>query len=235
MATRTATRSAEIKKRLTHPVVDADGHVQEYVPVLLDFMRQVGGKSLHDRWRDIHLNSVSTGLYSPWYKMTPEERWDQRILAPTWWPTPTRNTLDRATAHLPGLLYERLDDMGIDFAIMYPTSCIGVVSIRDEEVRRGACRAFNTYQAAMFKEFADRITPAAAIPMATPQEAIEELEHAVKVLGLKVAMIPGFVPRPIPAVHRQHPGLPAGVGEWMDTFGVETPVKLASSPLRAFL
>ncbi len=54
MATLTLTKSAQIKKGLTHPVIDADGHVQEYVPVLLDFKRQVGGASLHDRWRDIH-------------------------------------------------------------------------------------------------------------------------------------------------------------------------------------
>jgi hypothetical protein len=32
------------------------------------------------------------------------------------------------------------------------------------------------------------MTPVAVIPMYTPQEAIEELEYAVKVLGMKVPL-----------------------------------------------
>ena len=36
------------------------------------------------------------------------------------------------------------------------------------------------YIAHQFGEFSDRMTPAAAIPMHTPQEAIDELEYAVK-------------------------------------------------------
>ena len=35
---------------------------------------------------------------------------------------PTKNTLDRATAMLPRLMYERLDDLGLDFAVVYPTA-----------------------------------------------------------------------------------------------------------------
>jgi hypothetical protein len=30
--------------------------------------------------------------------------------------------LDRATAMLPRLMYERLDDLGIDFSVVYPTA-----------------------------------------------------------------------------------------------------------------
>ncbi len=49
----------------------------------------------------------------------------------------------------------------------------------DEERRRIGCRALNTLQADMYAEYADRICPVAVIPMMTPQEAIDELEHAI--------------------------------------------------------
>ena len=49
------------------------------------------------------------------------------------------------------------------------------------------------------------MTPAATIPMHTPDEAIEELEYAVKELGLKVIVMSSVVRgrfRPISAAHR---------------------------------
>ena len=55
--------------------------------------------------------------------------------------------------------------------------------------RRAAARAYNVVAAEYFRPFADRMTPAAIIPMHTPEEAIEELEFAVKQLGYKVGML----------------------------------------------
>ena len=37
------TRSAKIRAQLNHPVIDADGHWLEPVPVFLDFLQQEGG------------------------------------------------------------------------------------------------------------------------------------------------------------------------------------------------
>ena len=34
-------RAAKIRAGLDHPVVDADGHMLEYAPVFLDFLKQV--------------------------------------------------------------------------------------------------------------------------------------------------------------------------------------------------
>ena len=39
-------RSAHIRSRLSHPVIDADGHIVESTPVLLDYMREVGGPDM---------------------------------------------------------------------------------------------------------------------------------------------------------------------------------------------
>jgi len=45
---------------------------------------------------------------------------------------PTENTLDRGTTTLPRLLYERLDEFGTDFAIIYPTAGLRVPRIGDD-------------------------------------------------------------------------------------------------------
>ena len=119
------------------------------------------------------------------HSLTPEERVARRATRAPWWALPTKNTLDRATATFPKLLHERLDQTGIDFAVLYHGG-LGAPHIREDELRRATCRAFNTFHADIFREYSDRLTPAAIIPMHTPREAIEEIEHAVKTLGLKV-------------------------------------------------
>ena len=62
------------------------------------------------------------------------------------------------------------------------------------------CRAYNVFTAEQFKPYADRIIPAAIIPMYTPEEAIEELEFAATQLGFKVIMVGGMMRRPVPAL-----------------------------------
>ena len=113
------------------------------------------------------------------------------------WALPTKNTRDRATEILPRLLYERLDEFGMDFTVLYPTAGLGIPFHPDDETRRATCRAFNRFIAEFFGEFSDRMTPAAVIPMHTPEEACAELEYVVKELGLKVVMMASMVRRQI--------------------------------------
>src|SRR6202011_1876665 len=94
-------------------------------------------------------------------------------------------------------------------------------SIEDSELRCACARAMNIMKAELFGEFSDRLTPAAVIPMHTPDEAIAELEYAVKQLGLKVAMVASYVRRPIPKVAREFPEA-ARYTYWMDTFGLDS-------------
>ena len=56
--------------------------------------------------------------------------------------------------------------------------------------------------------------------MHTPTEAIVELEHAAE-LGLKVAMIPPGVARPIPALEREHPGA-FPYASFFDCYGLDS-------------
>ena len=81
------------------------------------------------------------------FRMTPEDRLATRTGMPVWWPVPTEITLDRATTQLPSLLYQRLDEIGLDFSIVYPGMGLLIMTLpgmADETLRRGSARAFNT-------------------------------------------------------------------------------------------
>jgi predicted TIM-barrel fold metal-dependent hydrolase len=220
MKNRPSAKVEEIRKRIDHPIVDADAHQLETVPVLLDYLRDAGGSDMPDRFLAFLKHQRRT------FDMTPNERLDTRTSMPVWWPIPTENTLHRATTQLPRLMYERLDELGLDFSVVYPGIGLQVITLpgmADEELRRASARAFNTCYADLFGEFADRLTPAAVIPMHSPEEAIAELEYAVDVLGLKAAVIAGDVLRPVPRFAREHPEL-AGEVLYEDCFGLDSPL-----------
>src|SRR5208337_3408781 len=105
------TRSAEVRERVGHPIIDSDGHVVEFEPALLDYIRDVGGPKILERYK----TALDTAFYFRWNHLTLAERREQRAPRPVFWPYPAKNTYDRATAALPRLLYQRLDEMGLDF------------------------------------------------------------------------------------------------------------------------
>lgn len=208
--------SAEkLRVDIGHPVVDADGHWLEYGPVVRTAMEKIGGKAA-TRAMDMNGSRVGNSL-----RMTVAERRQANIAQEAFWGSPTKNTRDRATAMMPRLLYERLDEFGIDFAILYPTMGLGLPRVNDEEARVAACRAFNIYCAELFEPFKDRMTPAAVIPMHSPEEALGELDHAVNELGLKVVMLNSLIDRPIEKVIKERPDS-ADLVSWLDTFGIDS-------------
>ena len=91
----------------------------------------------------------------------------------------TSNTYDKATALLPALLNERLPELGIDFALIYPSFGLSINGIAQDDLHRAAVRAYNMMTADMFAPYAERFAPVAIIPLHTPDEALEELEYAV--------------------------------------------------------
>ena len=206
---------AQIRSRLNHPVIDADGHWLEYGPVFSEQMRKVGG----DKAADAFL-AVGKGTKEV-QKSTVEERKRRRLGQEGFWSRAERNTRDRATGLFPRFLYERLEELGIDFAAIYPTAGLRVPRITDDEARRAVCRAFNIVTADYFREFGDRMTPAAAIPTHTPDEAIEELEFCVRQLGTKVAMFTSPVPRPVPSITNRE-GDVARFAVWHDAIGLDS-------------
>ena len=187
LQTDVSSSSAAIRARLNHPIIDSDGHQVEMVPVFLDYLAEVGGSSVAQRFK----NGVAfdSFLNFEWRDLNPQERRDRCAMKPVWSAGPTRNTRDLATSFFPKLFHERMEEMGLDVSVVYPTFGLITILIGDEEVRWAACRALNRMKADMFAGFTDRLIPVATSPMHTPREAIDELEFAVRDLKLRAVMM----------------------------------------------
>jgi predicted TIM-barrel fold metal-dependent hydrolase len=209
-----SSHAQKIRASLKHPVIDADGHWLEFGPVINEQLEKHGGQRAVDGFRSFN------GRVAKALDESSDDRKRKRRAQEAFWPVPTKNTLDRATELMPELLYQRLDEFGIDFSVLYPTSGLGVPFHPDDETRRVTCRAFNNFIADFFSEYSDRMTPAAVIPMHTPDEAIAELEHVVK-LGLKVVMMASLVRRPIPAILEKNPDS-TRFATWFDMLGLDS-------------
>ena len=204
---------AQIRASLKHPVIDGDGHWVEYDPVFAEKMRKVGGDKAADGFLAA-MGATKTAL-----NMSVQERKRRRIAMPGFWTRQTGNTLDRATAMMPRLFYDRMDEFGADFAVVYPTAGLRVPRINDDETRRAVIRAYNVVSAEYFEKLSDRMTPAAIIPMHHPEEAIAELEFATGQLGSKAGMFGSAFPRRVESVKPDPEADRFAV--WYEVFGVD--------------
>jgi len=203
-------KSAQIRARLSHPIIDSDAHLAEFEPAFFDFLKATAGSAMVERYKSL----PDSPLRFRWYSLTPEQRRELRAPRPIWWGHPSGQTLDRATSSLPKLYHRRLDEMGLDFAIIYPSLGMSMLHLSDDELRRALCRTYNDMYAALFREYADRMTPVAMIPMHTPDEAIAELEHVVRELGSKAILMPSFARRRLASKSAQ--------GFWLDNFCLDS-------------
>ncbi|MFM9967113.1 MAG: amidohydrolase family protein [Burkholderiales bacterium] len=207
-------RAAQIRQGLNHPVIDGDGHWMEPIPVFLEYLSEAGGPGCVDKMRAIWDRSES------WYRATPAERQHRRLRRTIWWGV-TSKTHDKATALLPALLNERLPELGIDFAIMYPSFGLLLNAISDEALSRAATRAYNNMTANMFAPYAARFAPVAVLPARNPADAIAELEYAVGTLGFKAVMLRGNQERVVPAAAE---GIDPRKADWYcDNIALDSP------------
>lgn len=196
----------ELRSTLDYPIIDGDGHLIENFTLLVDVIDRLFGLAAVEKFVTCLQTDpmVSTGDSSTQDPRGP------------WWGI-SNDVDDVATAAIPGEFAARMHELGLDFAIMYPTLGLGFPTIADDEVRLIACRSLNVMNADLAREHADVMTVAAVIPMHTPQEALAELEHSVTELGVKVVMLSPGVARPVPA----HPdAFPAA--HWVDRYGLDS-------------
>jgi predicted TIM-barrel fold metal-dependent hydrolase len=199
-----------IRKQIDHPIIDADGHILEFMPEMREHFAEVAGPNLLEAFdQQLSVFRESRG----WPVETMREVGMFRM---TWWGFPARNTLDRATAMLPRLFHSRLDELGLDYAVVYPTYGLGGLSTDDQELRTASVRAANHYYAEAFSGLRDRLEPVAVIPMHTPDEAVAELDYCVGELGYKAAVLAGYVKRPVGG-----PEAPRAA-HWIDTLGLDS-------------
>ncbi|HSS08339.1 MAG TPA: amidohydrolase family protein, partial [Acidimicrobiales bacterium] len=191
---------ARIRGRIDHPIIDGDGHLLEVLPVVFDFVREDAGADVHGRLVRFNQARFTTG--------------EGFLPVRVFHGLPAEHTLDRMTVTLPELLYRRLDEIGIDFSLLYPSFGLTLLSFPDDEVRQAGARALNRYFAESFAGLRDRLEPVAVIPTFTPDEAMAELDHAVGTLGLKAVVMSGVIPRAV-----RPDGTPAA---WVDSLGHES-------------
>jgi hypothetical protein len=179
--------AARVRATLDHPIVDCDGHLIEPFDLLCDTIRETAGPgALADFTRYIAENP-------------PASRGNATLGEPrgAWFPFPAdADTLAMALA--PALLASRMDDIGLDYTILYPSYGLALAVIPVAEIRQVALRALNTLTARLTTGFADRMTAVACLPMHSPYEAVAELSYVHRELGTKVIMLPSSISRPWP-------------------------------------
>ena len=207
-------RATEIHDELKHPVIDGDGHWMEPIPIFLEYLSEVGGPNSVDQLRTLWRRNQA------WYRSSPQERQHNRMRRTIWWGV-TSNTYDKATALLPALLNQRLPELGIDFALIYPSFGLSINGIPETGLHRAAVRAYNMMTADMFAPYHQRFAPVAIIPSETPDEALEELEYAVVRRGYRAIMLRGNQERPIPSAME---GIDPKKAAWYcDTIALDSP------------
>ncbi|MDA8045170.1 MAG: amidohydrolase family protein [Actinomycetota bacterium] len=217
MTDTSAPTAAQIHDRLAHPVVDADGHFMELMPLLDDAivsdLEATGGRELRDRYLAQPIRAFDTVAFDA-------DRSDPAIrrawpAMSAWWGNPVSDARDRATAHLPRLLYDRLDEIGVDLMLTYPSWALGFLAGPESDLRAPVCRAVNAYTARLFAPYRDRLRPAALIPMDDPGVAAAEIDHAVAHLGHSLVLLAGYAPRSVG-------GPTDGPGLRLDMFGLDS-------------
>ncbi len=195
----------QIRDQLGHPVLDCDGHWREPAPVFLEYLADEGGAAAADRY--LAQADRSRG----WYEKSSAQRSLDRHTRPVWWSYPS-DTRDAVTIMSPGLLYERADEFGIDFSLIYSSLGLGLFVMPDDELRPLAIRALNRMNAELFAPYADRFAPVAVVSTRTPDEAIACLNHAVCELGMKAVVLNGSNAR-----------VASDGRSYVDTIGLDSP------------
>ena len=148
----TISSSYEIRARLDHPVIDADGHTSEYLPAFAEYLREVGISSdFNELFRGV------LGATADWYDNSPDERRRKHLTKSPWWTRPMSDARDRAAACFPRYLRERMDELGCDVSIVYPSTGLAFLQLPNQELRRGGCRALNRYHRDAFEGCTDRL------------------------------------------------------------------------------
>jgi predicted TIM-barrel fold metal-dependent hydrolase len=201
-----ATEAQRIRASLPHPVVDADGHILESLPLLMSYVERLYGAGAVDAFQ-------AENAGHPVRTMGSRERGEPRS---SWWPT-SNNALDQVTCTSPTLFAERMEEMGVDYAVLYPSFGLRLLTTRDDTVRRQMIRAQNTMLADLYADVADKVTAVAAVPMHTPEEAVDELCFVVRELGFKAVTMPPAVARPLPALPDAFPA-----ARLVDRYGIDS-------------
>jgi hypothetical protein len=154
--------------RVATKVVDGDGHIQEDHEGILAHMASP--------YRDIAARKPSAfppldHLHDGRAVETPPQRDGRPRVGPEGW-------------------LDFLDDVGIDWTVMYPTTALAYGKIVSLDYAVAVTKAYNDWLHQTYLQFSPRFKGMAIIPMQDPEEAVKELRRAVSGLGMLGAMMP---------------------------------------------
>src|SRR5262249_12409611 len=100
-------KSLQIRGKRDHPGLDCDGHMRDFRPLYLEYLRDTAGPQLYKRYLErtgtdvLGLNARGGERYGSPAVQDPRraERRDWRTPRGIWFGTPTQNTLDAATVY----------------------------------------------------------------------------------------------------------------------------------------
>ena len=82
-----------------------------------------------------------------------------------------------------------LDSGGLETTVLYPTTGLGVGFIQEPEFAVIFCRAYKNYVSEEFCKVSPRLRAVALLPLQAPEEAVKELQRAIRELGLVGGML----------------------------------------------
>jgi hypothetical protein len=71
-------KSAKVRAKLNHPIIDTDGHTVEFTPVFFDYIKEVGGAGMIERYK----KAVGSRANNRWAELSEEERRYTRATCP---------------------------------------------------------------------------------------------------------------------------------------------------------
>jgi len=149
-------------------VIDGDGHIIEDQAAIIDHMSTPYREIFRKRGV---LYPPLDHLHTGRAVETPPQRDGRAPVGPKGW-------------------VEFLDDVGIEWTVLYPTVALSYGKIVSLDAAIEACRAYNDWLYGTYLQFNPRFKGMALIPMQDPEEAAKELRRAVTELGMLGAMMP---------------------------------------------
>jgi predicted TIM-barrel fold metal-dependent hydrolase len=152
----------------TFRVIDADGHIMEDMAEIVRRMPEPYRRVI-ERSRVVfppldHLHDARA-------VETPPQRDGRKPVGPQGW-------------------LDFLDDVGVEWTVVYPTRGLSYGKIVSLDYANVACRAYNDWLHDTYLAFDSRFRGMALIPMQDPEAAVLELRRAVTELGFMGAMMP---------------------------------------------
>jgi uncharacterized protein len=159
-------------------IIDGDGHIQEDLPAILEHMESPYREIAHGR---SNIFPPLDHLHAGRAVETPPTRDGRAPVGPEGW-----------------LAF--LEDVGIEWTVLYPTIALSYGKIVSLDYAVAVCRAYNNWLYETYLAHSPRFKGMAIIPMQDPEEAVKELRRAVTELGMQGAMLPSNgLPQPLGA------------------------------------